>query len=73
MWLVCRRREIHVVFWLEYLKERDHLEDLSIEQRIILEWILEKWDEMVWTSLICLRVGEKWLVIANMVKRPWVP
>ena len=47
-----------MVFWPEYLKERDHLEDLSIEQRIILEWILKKWDEMAWTSLICLRVGE---------------
>jgi hypothetical protein len=34
------------------------LEDLSIEQRIILVWILKKWDEMAWISLICLRVGE---------------
>jgi len=47
-----------VGFWLEYLKERGHLEDLSIEETIILEWILKKWDEMAWTSLICLRVGE---------------
>jgi len=58
MWLVYRRREINVRVRLEYLKKRDHLEDLSIEQRIILEWILKKWDEMAWTSLICLRVGE---------------
>jgi len=47
MWVVCRRREMYVRFWLENLKERDHLEDLSIEQRIILEWILKKWVEMV--------------------------
>jgi hypothetical protein len=58
MWLVYRRREINVRVRLEYLKKRDHLEDLSIEQRIILEWILKKWDEMAWTSLICLSVGE---------------
>ena len=38
---------MYVRFWLENLKERDHLEDLSIEQRIILEWILKKWVEMV--------------------------
>jgi hypothetical protein len=49
MRLVYRGREIHVGLWLECLKERDHLEDLSIEQRMISEWILKKWDEMAWT------------------------
>jgi hypothetical protein len=27
-------------FWLEGLKQRDHLEHLSIDRRIILKWIL---------------------------------
>ena len=45
--MVHRRRERYVRFWSENLKERDHLEDLSIEQRIILEWILKKWVEML--------------------------
>jgi len=45
--VVHRRRERYVRFWSENLKERDHLEDLSIEQRIILEWILKKWVEML--------------------------
>jgi hypothetical protein len=28
--------------WLENLKGRDHLEDLGVDGRIILEWILGK-------------------------------
>jgi hypothetical protein len=29
-------------FWLQDLKGRDHSEDLDIDGKIILEWILEK-------------------------------
>jgi hypothetical protein len=31
--------------------------DLDIGERIILKWILEKKDGMVWTVLIWLRIG----------------
>jgi hypothetical protein len=31
----------------ENLNVRDHLEDLSVDGRIILEWILGKWGGMV--------------------------
>jgi hypothetical protein len=27
---------------LEYVKERDHLEELGVDERIILDWILGK-------------------------------
>jgi hypothetical protein len=29
-------------FWSEKLKRRDHLEDLGVDGRIILKWILER-------------------------------
>jgi hypothetical protein len=29
-------------FWFEALKGKDHSDDISIEERLILEWILGK-------------------------------
>jgi hypothetical protein len=42
---------------MENLKERDHLEDLGVDGKIILERILQKWDGKVWTGCIRLRIG----------------
>jgi hypothetical protein len=38
-WELC---EVHSELWLENLKGRDHLENLIIDGRIILEWLLKK-------------------------------
>jgi hypothetical protein len=35
---------IHTKFWSENLKGRYYLEVLGVDGRIILEWILEKWE-----------------------------
>jgi hypothetical protein len=44
-------------FWWENLKERDHLEDPSLDGRIILRWIFRKWVRGAWNGLICVRTG----------------
>jgi hypothetical protein len=40
--IALKGREMHTIFWLENLKERDHLEDLGIDGKTILEWISGK-------------------------------
>jgi hypothetical protein len=42
----------YTVFWLENRKDGNHLEDLGLDGKIILEWILEKYSGKLWTGFI---------------------
>jgi hypothetical protein len=44
-------------FWWENVREGDHLEDTDVDGRIILRWILRKWNVETWTGSIWLRIG----------------
>ena len=35
----------------------DHLEDLSVDGRVILKLIFQEWDGDVWTGLLWLKTG----------------
>jgi hypothetical protein len=48
--------EILIIFWLECLNGRDHLEDLGVDGKIKLEWSLGKWGGKVWIGCISLRI-----------------
>ena len=39
MWYVFGIGEVYTVFWWGNLRERDHLEDTWVDERIILKWI----------------------------------
>jgi hypothetical protein len=51
------RGEACTGFWWGNLEVGDHLGDPGVDGRIILSWILRKWDKGVWTGSIWVRIG----------------
>jgi hypothetical protein len=51
------RRGVYRVFGVGDLRERDHLEDSGVDERIILIWIFRKLDVVVRTGSSWLRIG----------------
>ena len=47
----------YIGFWWGNLRERDSLGDPGLDGRIILKWIVSKWDVGVWTGSSWLRIG----------------
>jgi hypothetical protein len=42
---------MHIEYWWEYEKERDHWEDQDVGGWAILKWILERSDGIDWIDL----------------------
>jgi hypothetical protein len=40
---------VHTGFWWGDLRKRNHMEDISVGEIIILKWTIKKWDEEAWT------------------------
>ena len=60
-------------FWWGNLRERDHLENPGVDERIILRWIFRKWDVwgMDWIDLTQNR--DRWRTLVNAVMKFRVP
>jgi hypothetical protein len=67
-----RRRGTLVCYWLEGQEERDHWEDQDVGGCIILVWILERWDGMMWPRLVRFRIVTSGRFFVNAVMNLWV-
>jgi hypothetical protein len=54
---ICSTHGEDTKFSSENLKGRDHSEDIVVDGRITLEWILGKEGRKVWTECIWLVIG----------------
>jgi hypothetical protein len=54
---------MHTGFWWGNQKEGDYLEDQSVDGKIIVKWLFEKWggegEKGSWTRSIWLRIGTR--------------
>jgi len=48
---------MHTIFLFQNLKGKYHSEDLGVDGREILQWILGKQGGKVWTGCIWFRIG----------------
>jgi hypothetical protein len=56
--VVWEDTEMHAGFWCGNLKDRDHVDDLVVDGRMILKWILKKErNGRVWSGLVWVRRG----------------
>ena len=72
MWHTWGAEEVQIGIWWRNLKERDHLEDIGVDVRIILKWIFKNQAGGVeWIDLAQDR--DKWRALVKMVMDRPVP
>jgi hypothetical protein len=67
-----RAVEMHAGFWWENLRERDHSENLGVDGRIILKWIVRKYVWRAWTFHLS-QDRDRWQAVVNAVMNLRVP
>jgi len=66
------KRDIYTGFWWRNFGERNHLEDLGVDGRIILRLIFRKWDGGTdWIDVVQDR--DRWRALVNAVMNLRVP
>jgi hypothetical protein len=66
------RQEVRTGFWWDDLRERHHLQDQGVDERILLNWIVKKgWGGMDWIDLAEDR--DRWRAVVDAVMNLRVP
>ena len=73
MWHVWGKGVIHRGFWWGDPKEVEHLQDLSLDGKIILKWIFKKIERGRIDWLHTAEDGDGWLTLVNAVMNLRVP
>jgi len=73
MWNIYGRGDTYTVFWLENLRERDHLEDIGVDGRKILKSVLKKWYGEAWARIYLASDTDRRRVLLNSVMNPRIP
>jgi hypothetical protein len=64
---------MHTKILVGNVKGIDHLGDLGIDGKIILEWVLREIGQEVVDWICFTQDGEQWPAVANVVMYFWVP
>ena len=62
LWHVWGRVEMHTEFWWGSLRERDHLQDISIDRKMILKW--NKWCTPSVTNIFLFYFFKCWHLVS---------
>jgi hypothetical protein len=72
LWHVWGTVEVYIGFWWGDLRERNHLEDLSVDGRIILKYTFKKREGgRDWIDPFQYTV--RWRALVKAVTNVWVP
>jgi hypothetical protein len=58
---------MHAKLWFGNLKERNNLEALCVDGRIILKWIVNQYDGSTWAGTDMVHDRYKWRALLNAV------
>jgi hypothetical protein len=64
---------VHTGFWWEKLRERDHVEDPSLDGRKIIKWISRKWEAGGMDLINLAQNRDRWQALVNAVMNLRVP